>query len=156
MPIVAVNVIKVLFVAALYAFLFYVARSMRGHVLGPPVDTDTSPATASGPQRRATDDTPPSAPENRSIVVFDGEGAPTTHRVHDTVVLGRGDAADIQLDDEYSSERHASFTVIGNTIIVQDLGSTNGTAIDGRRIEGRVEVAPGTIVMVGHTKVVIR
>ncbi len=156
MPIVAVNVIKVLFVVALYLFLFYVARSMRGHVVGPPVEAPAASTAAATPRRPPTDDSPPLAPQDRSIAVFDAAGIPTTHPVSGTLVLGRGESADVQLDDEYASERHASFTVVGSRIVVEDLGSTNGTTIAGQGIDGRVEAAPGTTVIVGRTKVVIR
>ena len=153
MPVLAVNVIKVLFVVALYAFLFYVARSMRGYVTGPPVETDARTQAAT-PQSRRSDDG--SRPPDRSIVVFDEAGRRTEHPVRTTLVLGRGDSADVRLDDEYTSDRHASFTVVGNTIVVQDLGSTNGTTIDGQPIDGQVEVATGTAVIVGRTKVMVR
>ena len=156
MPIVAVNVIKVLVVAALYVFLFYVARSMRGQVTGPPVDTSATPAPLSARRPRSADGAPPATPPDRTIVIFDDVGTPTSHPVHGTVVLGRGKSADIRLDDEYASERHASFTVVGSVVVVEDLESTNGTTIDGRRIVGHIEIAFGTAVTVGHTKVVVR
>ncbi len=153
MPVLAVNVIKVLFVVALYGFLFYVARSMRGYVTGPPVETDARPQTATPPRGRSIDG---SRPPDRSIVVFDEAGKGTEHSLRTTLVLGRGRSADVLLDDEYTSDRHASFTVVGNTVVVQDLGSTNGTTIDGQPIEGRVEVATGTAVIVGRSKVNVR
>jgi len=153
MPIVAVNIIKVLFVIALYGFLFYVARSMRGHVAGPPLDSSPTPTPPSAqPQppvekSRSTGD--------RSIVLVDADGTTTTHAVRGVVVVGRGASSDVQIDDEFASERHAQFALEATTITVEDLGSTNGTTIDGVRIEGRVEVAPGTAVIVGRTRVVV-
>lgn len=151
MPIVAVNVIKVLFVAALYLFLFYVARSMRGHVAGPPVDTSAAP----DPQtvRRPPAAIPPA--RSRSISIFADDGRSTNHPIIGTVVVGRGESADIQLDDEFASERHASFTVVEGVVVVEDLGSTNGTTIDGRPVTERTEVTSGTSVIVGRTKVVV-
>ena len=73
MPIVAVNIIKVLFVIALFGFLFYVARSMRGHIAGPPIDATPAPATPS-----TRDPQPPAAaslsPGERSLVFVDAAG----------------------------------------------------------------------------------
>ena len=155
MPEVAVNVIKVVFVAALYAFLFYVARSMRGHVAGPPVSTEPNPPPVSPLRPQPIEYAPPPVPQVGAIVVFDAEGRPTRHPIRGTVVLGRGDSADIRLDDEYASERHASFTSSDNIVDVEDLGSTNGTTIDGRRIEARIELMSGTAVIVGRTKVLV-
>lgn len=55
-----------------------------------------------------------------------------------TVVLGRGQDADIHLDDELASRKHCSITFDGVRITVQDLGSTNGTYVDGNPIQAAV------------------
>ncbi len=151
MPIIAVNVIKVLFVVALYLFLFYVARSMRGYVAGPPLDAGTVPSPQSVRQPPAA----ASPPRSRSILIFDDDGQSTDHAITRPMVVGRGEAADIRIDDEFASERHASFAVEGGTVVVEDLGSTNGTTIDGRPVTGRTEVTSGTVVIVGRTRVVV-
>ena len=156
MPVVAVNVIKVLFVIALYGFLFYVARAMRGHVAGPPVDPNPTPSPPSQRRTRA-ESAPPPAPRQVAIEVDGPQGA-TTHRlvVSTPIVVGRGSAADVTIDDEYSSDRHARFEYDGELIWVEDLGSTNGTRIGEVRITERTELAIGAEVIVGRTKVVIR
>jgi hypothetical protein len=151
MPVVAVNVIKVLFVVALYLFLFYVARSMRGNVTGPPLDPSAVPSPQS--VRQPPDAAPP--PRSRSILIFDDDGPSTDHEITRPVVVGRGEAADIRIDDEFASERHASFAVEGGSVVVKDLGSTNGTTIDGRPVTGSTEVTSGTVVIVGRTRVVV-
>ncbi len=156
MPIIAVNVIKVLFMVALYLFLFYVARSMRRHVVGSPVEERTPQEADTASRPRPAGAGPSAGPPVHSIVIIDAQGRQTTHPIHDTLILGRGDSADIRLDDEYASDMHASFTVVGNTVAVQDLGSTNGTTIGGQKIVGRMEVASGTTVLVGRTKVMIK
>lgn len=51
-----------------------------------------------------------------------------------TVVLGRGQDANIKLDDELVSRKHCSLTFDGTFVTVQDLGSTNGTFVDGAPI----------------------
>ncbi len=156
MPIVAVNIIKVLFVVALYLFLFYVVRSMRGHVVGPPIEERTLQEADTASLPRPAGAEPSKGPPVHSIVIIDAQGRQTPHRIHDTLILGRSNSADIRLDDEYTSDMHASFTVVGNTVAVQDLGSTNGTTIGGQKIEGRIEVSSGTTVLVGRTKVIIK
>ena len=72
------------------------------------------------------------------------------------MVMGRGSGADVTIDDEYASDRHAAFDFDGQTVWVEDLGSTNGTRIGETRITERTAVLPGTEVMVGRTRVVIR
>lgn len=52
-----------------------------------------------------------------------------------TFVLGRGQDADIKLEDELISRRHCSLTFNGNSVRINDLGSTNGTYIDGQPVQ---------------------
>ena len=57
-----------------------------------------------------------------------------------TVILGRGQDADIRLDDELVSRRHCAVTFDGLDVTVKDLGSTNGTFVDGSPIaESKLE-----------------
>ena len=51
-----------------------------------------------------------------------------------TVILGRGQDAGIRLDDELVSRKHCSITFDGKSVIVKDLGSTNGTYVDGQPV----------------------
>ena len=88
-------------------------------------------------------------------VLVDAGGSTTSHPMRGAVVVGRGASADIQIDDDFASEQHAKFVLEGSSITVEDLDSTNGTTIDGVLIEGRVEVVPGTAVILGRTRVVI-
>ena len=155
MPTIAVNIIKVAFVAGLYGFLLYIARSMRGHVTGPPGEVGS---TAKKPPRPATttgDDAPPALPVERFIDVFDGSGIAVRHAIRGTSVVGRGSSADIQITDDYASDRHATFRLRGTTLTVEDLGSTNGTTIEGNPLAGSAEVRSGTTLVLGRTKVVV-
>jgi pSer/pThr/pTyr-binding forkhead associated (FHA) protein len=53
------------------------------------------------------------------------------------VVLGRGVNCDIQLQDSEVSRRHAMLEIKGDTATITDLGSTNGTFVDGIRVSTR-------------------
>lgn len=55
-----------------------------------------------------------------------------------TQVLGRGQDADIRLEDDLVSRRHCEISFDGNTVTVADLGSTNGTFVDGCRVQTSV------------------
>ena len=73
------------------------------------------------------------------------------------VVVGRGSEADLQLDDESVSRRHALFRAglgVGDHehASVDDLGSRNGTFVNDRRIAGRVQLAAGDVVALGACK----
>ena len=68
------------------------------------------------------------------------------------VVLGRGRDCDVTIDDPSVSRRHAELVQEGSEHWVVDLGSTNGIAVDGRRVQ-RARLEPGDTFMVGETEV---
>jgi hypothetical protein len=66
-------------------------------------------------------------------------------------VLGRGSAAALRLDDPSLSRSHARITVDGVRVLVEDLGSKNGTWMGGSRVSSLRELAPGEEVRAGRT-----
>jgi pSer/pThr/pTyr-binding forkhead associated (FHA) protein len=64
--------------------------------------------------------------------------------------IGR-EGADITLDDDQVSRSHARVSVAGATITIEDLGSTNGTFVNGERIEAATTLAAGDTVRIGST-----
>ena len=75
------------------------------------------------------------------------------------LVVGRGAEADLRINDPGISRRHARFQVRadagGTTVSVLDLGSTNGTLLDGRQVDSAT-VTDGATVRVGSTDITVR
>ena len=67
----------------------------------------------------------------------------------DTTTVGRHPEAEIFLDDVTVSRRHADFLRDGTGFAVKDLGSLNGTYVNGERISGTAPLADGAEVQVG-------
>jgi ABC-type multidrug transport system ATPase subunit len=67
----------------------------------------------------------------------------------DTLLLGRAADCDQVLDFPMVSWHHARLTRSGMQVWVEDLGSTNGTFINGQRIQARVAVQPGDVISLG-------
>ena len=65
--------------------------------------------------------------------------------------IGRSPASDIVLPDDYVSQTHARVFARKQFLYIEDLGSTNGTLIDGRRIEGEHQIKPGQEIVLGDT-----
>lgn len=68
------------------------------------------------------------------------------------LVLGRG-GADVDLGDPRASRRHAAAHVEDGVVVVQDLGSLNGTWVGGDRIDGPTALDPGAVVRLGDTPI---
>ena len=69
------------------------------------------------------------------------------------ITFGSAPGCDLVLSDRTVSRRHAKITVTGDQIFIQDLGSTNGTELNGERVE-RGKLADGDRITVGSTDVV--
>ncbi len=65
------------------------------------------------------------------------------------VVVGRGRWCDVQIPSVRVSRRHCCLVLSGDQVLVRDLGSTNGTWINGRRVE-KATLRPGDELKVAH------
>ena len=67
-------------------------------------------------------------------------------------LVGRDEACGIRLDDASVSRRHARFVLSGERVTVEDLKSTNGTLVNGRKRAGAVQLQPGDTIKIGAVK----
>jgi transcriptional regulator of acetoin/glycerol metabolism len=93
------------------------------------------------------------APRPGLVVVWSGESAlcealPVGERA---LSLGRGDVGGLALDDACMSRSHAEVLYKNGRFIVRDLGSRNGTAVDGKVIAGSIELASSAVLRTGDT-----
>lgn len=132
-----VNVLKVLFVALLYAFLWVVARAVRSHL-------GTGAVTPDRQSLPALFLTAPTALAGRVIVI------------EQPTLVGRGSEADVTLDDPFISDRHVRFDRLENRLVIEDLGSTNGTVVNGMPVAGRRALDRGDVIRIGQTIMEVR
>lgn len=83
-----------------------------------------------------------------SLVAKNGPLAGQRLEVTDELTLGRLEA-DVVVEDSELSRRHAVFRVVDGELEVEDLGSTNGTFVEGRRIDAPTRIANGDKVKLG-------
>jgi pSer/pThr/pTyr-binding forkhead associated (FHA) protein len=69
------------------------------------------------------------------------------------VVIGRSSYCSLVLDHETLSRVHASLRVVGEGVELSDLGSSNGTYVNGAAIKGPTRVAPGDDIRLGKVKI---
>jgi hypothetical protein len=151
---------KFLFLVVLYLFVFMVVRSgARG--LKPGLEPQASAASASVSTvalasslvEQGADvevrqkawallvEASPTLREGTAVTLLPGE----------RMVLGRAPESDVVLNDTFVSSRHAAVEAVAEGLLVEDLGSTNGTFVDGTEVEGRLFVSAGEKVAIGDT-----
>ena len=68
--------------------------------------------------------------------------------------LGRGSESDLRLDDKGVSRRHVQLSAQGGAIIATDLGSTNGTLVNGAPLRSPVVLTNGSLLRMGNTRII--
>lgn len=118
-----------------------------GHVLGEDTAELTSPGAAGAASRKGL-----VGRAVRSLLVVSGHDIGKEFELADgTFVIGRDPAADIFLNDITVTRRHASLTVTPFKAELADLGSLNGTYVNGLPID-RVDLADGDEIQIGKFK----
>ncbi len=148
------------FLAVLYLFLLWVVRSARRD-LGrgaagveerqqaaqiPPDATGLYSASALGTAdvaHRSPRLVVERAPGHDPGMIYDLDG---------DLALGRGDAAEIRLEDPFASSRHARVYEKGNIVVIEDLHSTNGTYLNEELLESARPLHPGDRVRIGDSE----
>ena len=142
---------KALLLLLLFAFIYAVMRRGIGDLRRVPDDELFEPGRAQEGRGAYA----PRGSAESELVVEDSEVlAPETRfAIRDGATsIGRSSASDIVLkSDDYASGRHAQLTRHGGLLYVEDLGSTNGTFVNGRKTVGATPLRHGDSVRVGST-----
>ncbi|HWF53375.1 MAG TPA: FHA domain-containing protein [Solirubrobacteraceae bacterium] len=141
------------FLAVLYLFLLWVARSAlkdlrRSALAGreqalPLSDATGMYAAAEGLEPVGADFEPRLLVERAA-----GHEPGVAYDLMNGATLGRGDV-EIRLDDPFASSRHARITRQGNVLVLEDLGSTNGTYLNEEPLNGPQPLHPGDHIRIG-------
>ncbi len=154
------------FLAVLYLFLLWVARSALkdlrgggrggpgGGAGGIPVQGEAIPPDATGLYSASTLGSADVAHRAPKLVVerAPGHDPGMIYDLDGDIVLGRGDRAEIRLEDPFASSRHARVYEQGNIVVIEDLGSTNGTYLNEELLETPRPLHPGDRVRIGDSE----
>jgi pSer/pThr/pTyr-binding forkhead associated (FHA) protein len=75
----------------------------------------------------------------------------TAYEIPDGATLGRGDV-EIKLEDPFASARHARISRQGHVLVIEDLGSTNGTYLNEEPLNGPQPLHPGDRIRIGDSE----
>jgi len=135
-PDVILTLLRIIFLGLVYLFVWQVARAIGSH-LGISV------------RRKRKEGT-------KVLFVRSENQQGTEIEVTDVTVLGRSDESDLVLDDPYASDFHMRLVAQDEGITLHDLGSTNGTYVNGRRVTAPTRLRRGDTIQVGKTVLEVR
>ena len=118
---------------------------------------DQGPGPGPGPQQQGGyPPRPVSGPPGggRAVRLLANDGRTYPLSIGSTVI-GRGDQANLRLPDVGISRRHARLDYDGAQVVLTDLGSTNGTMVNGQRVSA-VALNPGDMIQLGTTTLTFR
>jgi hypothetical protein len=152
---IALTVIKVLFLALLWLFIASAVSVIRSDLFGRTVptpgsiDLDPQPLEEPAPPPKKTRRTR-GAP--RVLVITQGSQTGQSAALADgPVLIGRGADASLNLDDDYVSTRHARVVSNADGVYLEDLGSTNGSYVNGARITAPTTITLSDTLRIGRT-----
>ena len=147
MPESLLTILKFCFLALLYLFFVRVVRAVWTEVTAPPpaaVAYQVAPSTrrARGAAKRAV---------AHLRVVEPAEQRGRSYDVADELTIGRAAGCQVPLDDSYASQLHARLFRRNGDLLVEDLGSTNGTFLNRKKLSSAVPIRKGDRLQVGKT-----
>src|SRR3954465_14907470 len=142
------------FLAVLYLFLLWVVRSSARDLARYSGTAASEPVETPSPARRSRP-----APERREggaprlvVVAAMGHEPGTTFDLRDGAMFGRTDAADIHVEDPFASSSHARIDDRGGAMYLEDMGSTNGTYLNGRKVKSAERLDMGDTIRIGDSE----
>lgn len=90
------------------------------------------------------------------LVITTADGRTQRQALTSPVVLGRDPSCDVPLDDLGTSRRHARIHPEGDGFVLEDLGSKNGTILNGHTISGPTPLHHLDVIVVSTVRLIVR
>ena len=144
------------FLAVLFLFILWVARSslrdLSEHDDASLVIDGDGDAGAVPRRDRRGPDLRAGVDPRLEVVAAMGLDPGTSFELGEGATMGRADGSDIPVDDPFASSAHARIFPRGQFMYIEDMGSTNGTYLNGRRLRAAERLKPGDTVRIGETE----
>ncbi len=147
MPDLLLQVWKLVLLGFIYLFFLRVLRAIWANLRA----TTTPPAPPSPPQPRPQPPVDTSKGISRLKVIQPQEKAGLVYELGEELTIGRASGCKINIDDTYVSQLHARIFRRDGKVMIEDLGSTNGTFSNGKKVSAPILLNKGDRVQVGRT-----
>jgi pSer/pThr/pTyr-binding forkhead associated (FHA) protein len=146
--------LKIALLVLLYLFVWRAVRVVVVDLYGPrePRRTRTRPE----PKPKVRPAKRGRGTPGKVVVITESGGKAGTHRLSGVLQIGRDPSCEIRLSDNYISQVHAKISNRNGSWFVEDMGSTNGTYLNQRKVTAPTEIGPGDRIRVGKTVLEVR
>jgi hypothetical protein len=142
------TILKICLLVLLYLFFLRVLRAVWAEISPRAVAVATPEPAADRRSRRSGR---PSRRGQRLLVVEPPEHKGRSYDLADEMTVGRANGCQVVLDDNYVSQLHTRIFRRDGQLMVEDLGSTNGTYLNNKKVSGPMAMKPGDRLRVGKT-----
>ncbi|MGH2706780.1 MAG: FHA domain-containing protein [Actinomycetota bacterium] len=149
MPELALTILKYAFLSLIFLFLARAVRAMFLDISGRPAPGGSTQAMAPPAARSAK------PPDHVALLAPDG-GKPQIFSLDEELILGRAGKCHVVLSDAYASQVHARIFRRNGGYFVEDMGSTNGTYLNRKRVTSPTAVSRGDRIRIGKTELEFR
>lgn len=136
MPDVVLALLRIIFLGLIYLFVWQVARAIGSHV-------------GISVRRKRKEGT-------KILFVRSDTQQGMEVEVSSATVMGRSAESDLVLEDPYASDFHMRLVAQDDGLMLHDLGSTNGTYVNGRRVTVPTQLRRGDTIQIGKTVMEVR
>ena len=141
------TILKLCLLVLLYLFFLRVLRAVWAELRGPKLVEPRRPKA-----KREARKAPRGAAAPAQLAVIEPAAQKgRTYRLGDEVTLGRAAGCQVTLDDTYASQIHARLFLREGQTFVEDLGSTNGTYLNRKKVQGPMVMQRGDRLQIGNT-----
>jgi len=152
------TVLKLCLLVLLYLFFLRVLRAVWTEVNPPKAApaTEPVPGAAPVPKVRSSRARRKQATATRIVVVEPPARQGAEFALGPELTVGRAPGCSMVFDEQFVSQVHARMFVRDGGVFVEDLGSTNGTWVNGSRVVGQMPARPGDRIQVGNVVMEVR
>lgn len=144
-------VLKFAFLALLFLFVAWVVRSSARDLEAVSGEAEYEPV-AGGDDQHAPLDLRRGVHPRLTVIAAHGYESGSSFDLTGGLLLGRNEPAQVIVEDPFASARHARIIARGPYNFLEDLGSTNGTFLNGARVTAAERLEPGDRITIGDTE----
>lgn len=146
MPEAVLDILKYFFLFLIFLFLARAVKAMLLEISGPktPVPAPAAPGVLATAR-------PATRPPDKMIVTAPGS-KPMSYDLVDELIIGRSSKCHVEIGDSYASQVHARVFRRQDSVYLEDMGSTNGTYLNRRKVTSPTVVNRGDTARIGKTQ----